>query len=595
MEDLQEKILRLEEEISKLPVGYISRKNIKGTIRQYHQWTENGEKKSKYMDDATAAVMAEQIAKRKELQQELKTAKALLPKKRKNSNVENIPFKTNVLLGGKLHSFIQRATSLKNRPCLQNLESFLSSENQSRVFILFGLRRTGKTTLIQQAISRLNSNQFEKSAFLQVSPGNTMADVNQDMKSLQSQGFKYVFLDEVTLLEDFIDGAALFSDIYAACGMKIVLSGTDSLGFLFSADDQLYDRCELLHTTFIPYGEFEGVLGIKGIDEYIRYGGTMSLGGVHYNSYSTFSSKESTDEYIDSAISKNIQHSLKFYQNEGHFRHLQELYEKGELTSAINRIVEDINHRFTIDVLERDFVSHDLGISAQNLRRDRNQPNDILDHIDKKLFTQELKNALEILNRNEQTVKTRDIHYIEIKEYLDLLDLTVDIKVETIPVSNEKKYQTVISQPGLRYSQAEAFIRQLLKDENFQNISAIERKRIIDRILDEIKGRMMEEIVLLETKKAQPKKEVFKLKFAVGEFDMVVCDPENVTSELYEIKHSVEAVPQQYRHLVDEQKCKYTAFRFGEIIRKSVIYRGETKKIGEIEYINVEEYLNELW
>ena len=105
----------------------------------------------------------------------------------------------------------------------------------------------------------------------------------------------------------------------------------------------------------------------------------------------------------------------------------------------------------------------------------------------------------------------------------------------------------------------------------------------------------MEEIVLLETKKAQPKKEVFKLKFAVGEFDMVVCDPENVTSELYEIKHSVEAVPQQYRHLVDEQKCKYTAFRFGEIIRKSVIYRGETKKIGEIEYINVEEYLNELW
>ena len=118
MEDLQEKILRLEEEISKLPVGYISRKNIKGTIRQYHQWTENGEKKSKYMDDATAAVMAEQIAKRKELQQELKTAKALLPKKRKNSNVENIPFITNVLLGGKLHSFIQRATSLKNRPSL---------------------------------------------------------------------------------------------------------------------------------------------------------------------------------------------------------------------------------------------------------------------------------------------------------------------------------------------------------------------------------------------------------------------------------------------------------------------------------------------
>ena len=29
----------------------------------------------------------------------------------------------------------------------------------------------------------------------------------------------------------------------------------------------------MLHTTFIPYREFEEVLGIKGIDEYIRYGG----------------------------------------------------------------------------------------------------------------------------------------------------------------------------------------------------------------------------------------------------------------------------------------------------------------------------------
>lgn len=78
--------------------------------------------------------------------------------------------------------------------------------------------------------------------------------------------------------------------------MKIVLSGTDSLGFFFSEDEQLYDRCIFLHTTFIPYREFEEVLGIKGIDEYICYGGTMSLGGVHYNEKSTFASKKSVDE-----------------------------------------------------------------------------------------------------------------------------------------------------------------------------------------------------------------------------------------------------------------------------------------------------------
>ena len=77
---------------------------------------------------------------------------------------------------------------------------------------------------------------------------------------------------------DFVEGAALFSDVFAASDMKIVLSSTDSLGFLFAEDEQLYDRCILLHTTFIPYREFERVLDVHGIDEYIRYGGTMSLG-----------------------------------------------------------------------------------------------------------------------------------------------------------------------------------------------------------------------------------------------------------------------------------------------------------------------------
>ena len=75
--------------------------------------------------------------------------------------------------------------------------------------------------------------------------------------------------------------------------------------------------------------------------------------------------RKSTDEYVDSAIARNIQHSLKNYQYETHFRSLKELYEKNELTSVINRIVEDINHRFTLEVLTRDFSSHDLRVSAK--------------------------------------------------------------------------------------------------------------------------------------------------------------------------------------------------------------------------------------
>ena len=175
------------------------------------------------------------------------------------------------------------------------------------------------------------------------------------------------------------------------------------------------------------------------------------------------------------------------------------------------------------------------------------------------------------------------------------MDLTYDVPIETIPVKSQKKTQTVISQPGLRYAQAEAFVRQLMKDERFSGISAVERGSVIERILNEIRGRMMEDIVLLETTMAKPEKEVFQLRFAIGEFDMVVVDERVPKCEIYEIKHSDKVVPAQYRFLSDTEKQKATEFRYGKIVCKAVIYRGESTILDNgIEYINVEEYLKSL-
>jgi hypothetical protein len=180
----------------------------------------------------------------------------------------------------------------------------------------------------------------------------------------------------------------------------------------------------------------------------------------------------------------------------------------------------------------------------------------------------------------------------QIKEYLDLLDLTSDMEVRSLPAVNDIRMRTVIAQPGLRYAQADALIQSLLLDETFSDLSLAERNFVTERILGEIKGRMMEDIVLLETKLANPKKEVFVLQFAIGEFDMVVFDPAAGSCEIYEVKHSTEAVAQQYRHLIDEQKCELTRHRFGPITGKYVLYRGEDMVVENgITYWNVEAYL----
>lgn len=588
------RIAELEHQIAELPAGSVTKKTVNGKEYYYHRWTEEKKRREKYIPAEELDWFRKQIEQRKTLEKELKTMKKQLPKAVVPAASSPV-FATTVRTGAALRAFSAPVRNYKKRECFQRLHNYIYGAMQDRVFILYGLRRTGKTTMIRQIFVEMSDAELAKSAFIQITTKNTLAEVNRDLQYLQTQGFQYVFLDEVTQMEDFIEGAALFSDVYATCGMKIVLSGTDSLGFLFTKDEQLYDRCILLHTTFIPYREFESVLGIQGIDEYIRYGGTMSLGGIHYNEASTFASKESADEYVDTAIARNIQHSLRCYQYEGHFRNLRDLYEKNELTSAINRVVEDINHRFTLEVLTQDFKSHDLGISASNLRRDRNNPTDILDRIDLSTVTESLRKLLEIRNKPEQTVVLDNAHVLEIKEYLGLLDLTQDIDIRSLPDVSRKFSRTVIAQPGLRYAQADTLIRSLLLDETFAALSLLERTAVQERILDEIRGRMMEDIVLLETKLANPKKEVFALQFPIGEFDMVIFDPAAGSCQTFEIKHSAEVVPQQYRHLIDEEKCAQTEHRFGPITGRFVLYRGENRVLENgVVYQNVEDYLKQL-
>lgn len=569
-----ERIAEIEREIAVLPAGGVSKKNVHGNIYYYHRITQNGKRIENYVKADEVDELISNIEKRKKLEKELKKLKQCMPKEK------NLDFKTKVLVGDRLKSLVSVIRNYKKRECIQSLRDYIFKDIADKVFILYGLRRTGKTTLIRQIILELSESDFNKAAFIQVTSRDSLSEIDEDLRLLEKNGYKYVFLDEVTLMEDFIEGASLFSDIYASSGMKIVLSGTDSLGFAFSKEEQLYDRCIMLHTTFIPYREFENVLGIYGIDEYIRYGGTMSLGGINYNASTPFSNIKDTEEYINTSIAKNIQHSLKMYQYGGHFRQLLDLYEKGELTNVINRVVEDMNHRFTKSVVGR--------ITANNLLGDR------VDSLNLDKVTLGIKNMLDILNKEEQSIDISDVHMTQIKEYLAILDLIKEIDLEYLPEVNQKSKIIVVTQPGLRYAQAEAIVENLLLDEKFQELDIQKRTYILERLLSEIRGRMMEDIVLLETKLAKKDKHVFKLQFPIGEFDMVVQDPKTLSCEIYEIKYSKERACEQYRHINDEEKCAMTTHRYGNITGRYVIYRGENTEMDTIQYLNVENYLKSL-
>lgn len=580
------RLQKINKKIESLPVGNITYKNIRGKNRMYLQWTQDGKQKSKYIQAKEESKIISQINERNNLLEEYDK---LI--RQENVHSKEYNFETSVIIGEDLKRLCNGVKQYKKRECFQILSAFLSSTINGKLCLLYGLRRTGKTTMLLQAISSLGHN---KVAYIKINTADNMAMLNRDLRKLINDNYKYIFIDEATLLADFIDSASLLSDVYALSGVKIVLSGTDSLGFVLSMDNELYDRAILIHTTYIPFREYSRLLGINDVDEYIRYGGTFKVGETNFDDI-TFKDDLSTRKYIDTAIAHNIQHSLANYQFGSHFRHLKKLYEQDELTNVINRIIEDMNHDFLLSVIQKDIVSNDLGSSSQMLRKKAVLKNEesTIDNIDVKNFTKRLMNILSIKNKNNLNVEVNDEHIKEIKEYLLLLDLIINCPIETIGTSATE--HMLFCQPGMRYCQAQALVFSLLKDEKIKQLSKQEQKYICDKILEDVKGRMLEEIVLLETNLVLPTyKRAFKLQFAIGEYDMVIYDEENDTCELYEIKHSNTIVEDQYNHLVDENMCRQTSKQYGTITNKIVLYRGVDSEVNGIKYRNVETYLNSL-
>ena len=600
-------INKLEEQIAKLPIGYITEKVISEKKYYCQQWKENGKSKSRYISEEEANTLKPQIEERKKLQKELKALKKILPDPVSEETEEETPepeFKMSALYGEALLNMAQTASQYERRDCFSKIQGFLKTPAADKVCLVFGLRRTGKTTLLKQLVLAMNEEEQKSAIYIKASTENTIEDLNADLKIANKLKYKYVFIDEITLIEKFIDNAALLSDVYAVQGMKIVLSGTDSLGFWFAQNEELYDRAVTVHTTFIPFREYSRLLKIDDIDEYIRYGGTLKVGETNFedtdaNAFdASFRTDESTRRYIDTAIAQNIQHSLKCYDRGNHFRNLIDLYKKDELTNAINRIIEDMNQAFTVDVITRDFKSSDLGSAKDLLRREKDETKrtDFLDTFDASEVTKKLMDILKIRNKERQTIEIKDIHIQEITEYLKALDLLQIVYTENIPISNKKEERIIFTQSGMRFCQAQVLVYSLMQDEVFGSLTGDLRDIITEKILEDVQGRMLEDIVFLETKRTYgSKRNVFKLKFASGEFDMVIQDKAKKQCEIFEIKHSKQMVSTQYRHINNEEKIVLTEAQFGKVVRKCVLYRGESQVLENgVEYKNVEEFLKEL-
>ncbi len=472
----------------------------------------------------------------------------------------------------KLENFVSESKNLKHRYKFSELMMYLKS-NTSNICAVYGLRRTGKTILMKQAICGLISNgeSADTIAYIIFGKSTKYSDIHllNDINDLVNKGIKYIFIDEISYINMDLEDNSLnkLSDVYCCNGIKIVVAGTFSYAVKLLSEDVLYDRVTRIDTTFFSFKEAHEVLGTT-LDEFIQFGGIM------FNQ----NDNKTPREYMETAVVDNIVTSVI---------RSNKLYDIGYLDETTDRLIEKndvkrLKHRLStlikivIDqymkvliynkITGRPYKFSDIGNLADIIRQRSSREHKIDEtlseiRIDKKKYYNILENALGTIAKERLNSKI-------FKEFIDILK-QVGV-IEDIYLQGASLSCVVTSY--LRYGLCDEIVNVIedaIREETDSRYSAYLANEVL-------RGNMLETIIFLDLKHSNEHDfDKFTNTESNKEIDLIIKDHNTKELDLYEIKHSSEQVDFQARHLLDEELKLEIEQVIGYKIRSlNVIYNG---------------------
>ncbi len=344
-----------------------------------------------------------------------------------------------VYRGEKLQLFIENELQMLSAKGVKHMR-FIGKElydyldtPSDKVCVIFGLRRTGKTTLIYQTIEEKLS--CKNALYIYCGNDDSYIELEEIIKNSKEE---YFFIDEITKLENFIKLSSSLADCFP--DKKIVITGSDSASFLIAKADELYDRVMLIHSTYVSFAEYNYLLG-KNLDEYIENGGTLSDGEIIYENIETL------EEYINTAIVSNICRSTEKSPDNIFPRRLRDLYLSGSLESTINKAIELKVREFCLRVAQgKNWDSDDVC----------------------GLITEKIKMG------DRGNVKESDIELIT--DFLTKMDVFCSLP----------SGEVVFTQPGIIRCMSYALIKSIVKTGDFETLSAADEKLLLEKIKEGI-------------------------------------------------------------------------------------------------------------
>ena len=488
----------------------------------------------------------------------------------------------------------------QKRDCFSDVYNYLTSKDpQAKVCVLYGLRRTGKTVIMRQSALSLSEEEQKKALFITCSKKSTVKNLKKILNEKIDQGFRYFFIDEITYTEDFQQIGEVLANCYVGGNnVRIVISGTESLGLYLPTKNLQYDRSLMIHTTYISYGEYSRLIKCEGIDDYIAKGSILSP--------DEFSNYYAVHDYIETSIVENIINSLE--KSEGIERYpaaLTEIYEVKELKNAIERIINKYSQDLSVKAIRKEFKSGPVEAAINNLERNERSTFDI--NVDQ--LNMNVANALGIIKNEELSVSLTEEHKDALYQFLKDMDVFVSIPILNAFTKNgSPKNLEMVSHPGMFSANIRYALSELRNTDNWLQGSTLEqRDKLIAAAFNFAMGCIIENFIIADTdnlvcgNKETNDKDIFgtdttkwyvsKLNYKNHEADMIIIDKSAKEVYLFEIKHSKENVPEQSRHLEDQEFLDYIESNYGTIVTKAVLYNRETDLSNSIPRISAQDFL----
>ena len=506
-------------------------------------------------------------------------------------------------------TFKENIKGMNKRDAFTKIKSFVEGDEcyKGKILAIYGLRRTGKTTLMEQVLCE-TSIRTDSCVFLEVQDKDTMADLEKRIIEEQAKGKTVIVIDEITKASDFISNSSALSDCFAKEGIKIIIAGTDSLSISFAEEGELYDRTCKVNTTYISFAEHCRVLQTNDMDEYIEFGGLMEKSGDE----KIITDYESMLKYLDSAVSSNIANSLKnnTYLDERDSS-LKEL-SRSELRSIVEKITELYSGKINKAICEEQLKS--VMLNKTNYK--------LLDIADKEVVNTLVmkkkdiaKEFAEIINADEKiSVYVTPQMIEELERWLKTLNLLSIVEERTFEKTMgswetfKPVYAYYIVQPAIKYNHLRKAIEYVEENEKYYSLNERQREEYMKFLDEKVKGDMTEQIVIFDVMNSLPQNRymVCKPKFrinndTVGEYDMLIYDKYENKYWGFEIKHTSNPFNEydengkyigQDKTLINTEIQEVVDEYYGNRENVSVLYNGKPMIAATgTEYYNIADFL----